>query len=56
MPFYMCYVFYMFYERLHPSEDGNGRTGRLIFIENIYFNNFFPLSSLLNHMNCPYVN
>lgn len=46
----------MFYERLHPSEDGNGRIGRLIFVENLWFHNHFPLEKLLNDMSCPYVN
>lgn len=46
----------MFYERLHPSKDGNGRTGRLIFIENLYLDRYFPISSLLTNIECPYVN
>lgn len=40
----------MFYERLHPNEDGNGRLGRLVFVENKMLNNIYPLSSLLNEI------
>lgn len=39
----------MFYERLHPSFDGNGRTGRIIFLENYYSENFYPISLILNN-------
>ena len=39
-------MFYLIYERIHPSVDGNGRMGRLLFIENVYDFLYFPISSL----------
>ena len=53
LPFYMGLVFYLFYERLHPSEDGNGRLGRLVFVENARFGSVFPVSSALVGLNLP---
>ena len=53
LPFYMGFVFYLFYERLHPSEDGNGRLGRLVFVENVRFDRIFPVSSALVGLNLP---
>lgn len=53
LPFYMGFVFYLFYERLHPSEDGNGRLGRLVFVENQHFDILFPISPVLVDLNLP---
>ncbi|KAA6334845.1 MAG: hypothetical protein EZS28_053022, partial [Streblomastix strix] len=48
MVMFLCYLLY---ERIHPHEDGNGRMGRLLFLENIYqlTNSFVPLSTALRY-------
>ena len=53
LPFYMGFVFYLFYERLHPSEDGNGRLGRATFVENPRLGAVFPVSQALVDLNLP---
>ncbi len=41
------FVCYLLYERVHPHHDGNGRMGRLLFIENTYCKEYYPLSKML---------
>ena len=53
LPLYMGFVLYLFYERLHPSEDGNGRLGRLVFVENQHLDALFPISPVLVDLNLP---
>ena len=42
------YICYLLYERIHPHLDGNGRMGRLLFIENYFVH--YPLSELIHKM------
>ena len=45
------FICYLLYERIHPHHDGNGRMGRLLFIENAYQPWSYSLSKTLrkNH-------
>ena len=51
----MGYIFYMFYERLHPNPEYNGIIGRLLFVENSHYDEHYPLSTFLYNVKCKYV-
>lgn len=44
---------YLLYERIHPHHDGNGRMGRMLFIENTHSKEYFPLSIMLRRLHKP---
>ena len=44
------FILYLFYIRIHPHQDGNGRTSRYVFLENKLLEgteNYFPLSTII---------
>ena len=46
------FILYLIYVRIHPHQDGNGRTARYLFLENKLLegtSNYFPLSAILNN-------
>ncbi|KAA6387916.1 MAG: hypothetical protein EZS28_016553 [Streblomastix strix] len=47
----VMFACYLLYERIHPHEDGIGRMGRLLFLENIYnlTESYVPLSVILRY-------
>lgn len=48
------FILYLLYVRIHPHQDGNGRMGRYLFLENRLLErtkSYVPLSTILNNHN-----
>ncbi len=48
-PFKLAFDFHLRYENIHPFQDGNGRTGRLIMNKILMENGYFPIIIYTNN-------